>query len=636
MEKGELTEMSESTENKKKIGKKGIIIIAIVALLLIAGLIIFFLFRGKIRATTMRLLRLEGTVSMEENGREKAVKENLRLKSGNALNTEIESLVSIGLDDAKVVTMNETSRAEFTQKGKYLDLNLTKGSLFFEVDKPLEDDETFEIRTSTMVVGIRGTSGYVSVEGGIEELIITDGHVHVIGTNPVTKEVKEADVYAGQRLRVYLYNDRKVDSIMFELEDITERQLPEFVLRMLRENPTLLDKVIKATGWDKPWILGLTDDEQGEGSDAESSDNTEAANAEGNSEGNGDQGEGSGQQDENNTTETEKIKPEDNTDDTTDNNTDNAQPPEQTELQKEMEAAKAAIAQTNQDGTITLNDGTVFEPGYYAAKYPDVVATYGTDPTALLAHYVTYGKAEGRLASQAEENARAAAWNQQNNENNNNNTTTNTTPANTTPASTTNVVQANGSITFADGSTGTYDAATGQLTINSAGSGTTATLPATITDQNGNTVNVSLNNVNVAAGITSVNASATNANVGELVNFVAKNPSVASVNNSTTTVNPSASGVPTATVQTGTAGIAALANSDLSALAGGALGSITFGSNAITYDTASTSYTINNTASATRYVLLTNPTQSGDSVVFTNPLGSGATTTTLHSDGSIT
>ncbi len=588
MEKGELTEMSESTESKKKIGKKEIIIIAIVALLLIAGLIIFFLFRGKIRATTMRLLRLEGTVSMEENGREKAVKENLRLKSGNALNTEIESLVSIGLDDAKVVTMNETSRAEFTQKGKYLDLNLTKGSLFFEVDKPLEDDETFEIRTSTMVVGIRGTSGYVSVEGGIEELIITDGHVHVIGTNPVTKEVKEADVYAGQRLRVYLYNDRKVDSIMFELEDITERQLPEFVLRMLRENPTLLDKVIKATGWDKPWILGLTDDEQGEGSDAESSDNTEAANAEGNSEGNGDQGEGSGQQDENNTTETEEIKPEDNTDDNTDNNTDNAQQPEQTELQKEMEAAKAEIAQTNQDGTITLNDGTVFEPGYYAAKYPDVVGTYGTDPTALLAHYVTYGKAEGRLASQAEENARAAAWNQQNNDNNNN-TTTNTTPANTTPASTTNVVQANGSITLADGSTGTYDAATGQLTINSAGSGTTATLPATITDQNGNTVNVSLNNVNVAAGITSVNASAIAPGAADMIAFLGKQSSAMSVNNATTTITSTTSGVATgynynATVQTGAvAGLTSLQSIITNQVLNHQVDSVSFGGNSYTY-----------------------------------------------------
>ncbi len=384
--------MSENTESKKKIGKKGIIIIIIAALLLIAGLIAFFLFRGKIRATTMRLLRLEGTVSMEENGREKAIKENLRLKSGNALNTEVKSLASIGLDDAKVVTMNETSRAEFTQKGKYLDLNLTRGSLFFEVDKPLEEDETFEIRTSTMVVGIRGTSGYVSVEGGIEELILTDGHVHVVGTNPVTGEVKEADVSAGQRLRVYLYNDRKVDSIMFELEDITERELPEFVLRILREDSALLDRVIKATGWDKPWILGLSDEGSDETDDANTRSYTEentADPAEGN-----DTTDDNKPEEENDAAETDEA--DTNTDPAENDNGQNAVKPAKNELQKQIDNAKAEISQTNQDGTITLKDGTIFDPSFYAAEYPDIAAAYGTSPEALLAHYIAYGKKEGR------------------------------------------------------------------------------------------------------------------------------------------------------------------------------------------------------------------------------------------------
>ena len=140
---------------------------------------------------------------MEENGTSKSVKENLRLRSGNSLDTAVSSLVSIGLDDTKIVTMDELSRSEFNQKGKYLNLNLTKGSIFFEVDKPLAENETFEIETSTMIVGIRGTSGWVSVQGGVESLILTDGHVHIIGTNPTTGEVKEIDVNPGQRVIVY-------------------------------------------------------------------------------------------------------------------------------------------------------------------------------------------------------------------------------------------------------------------------------------------------------------------------------------------------------------------------------------------------------------------------------------------------
>ncbi len=239
--------------------KKRIILIVAAALLLIVGIILFFYFRNQITATTMRLLRIEGDVSLEESGKTKSVKVDLRLHNDDALSTATKSLVSIGLDDTKIVTLDELSRAEFNQKGRKLNLHLTAGSLFFDVKKPLEEDETFDIHTSTMVVGIRGTSGWVSVKGEHETLIVTDGVVHVIGTNPVTGETKEIDVYAGQRISTYLYNDREIDSIMFELENITERQLPEFVLERLREDEELLERVCRQTNWDKPWILGIID-----------------------------------------------------------------------------------------------------------------------------------------------------------------------------------------------------------------------------------------------------------------------------------------------------------------------------------------------------------------------------------------
>ncbi len=248
-----MTEMIGEEKNKKK----KIIIIVAAALVLVAALLVFLYFRSQIRATTMRILRIEGEVTLEENAKKKSVRENLRLNSGDALSTALNSLVSIGLDDTKIVTLVQNSRAIFEQKGRELDLQLTDGSLFFEVQKALEDDERMDIKTSTMIVGIRGTSGWVSVEGDHETLIVTSGHVHVIGINPVTGERKEIDVYAGQRLKTYLYNDRDVDSIMFYVEDITEHDLPEELLEILREDPVLREKVCTETGWDEPWIMGI-------------------------------------------------------------------------------------------------------------------------------------------------------------------------------------------------------------------------------------------------------------------------------------------------------------------------------------------------------------------------------------------
>lgn len=50
-----------------------------------------------------------------------------------------------------------------------------------------------------------------------------------------------------------------------------------------------------------------------------------------------------------------------------------------------------------------------FDPAFYGAAYPDVVAVFGTDPQALLNHYLAYGMAEGRFPSADPASASAAA-----------------------------------------------------------------------------------------------------------------------------------------------------------------------------------------------------------------------------------
>lgn len=46
----------------------------------------------------------------------------------------------------------------------------------------------------------------------------------------------------------------------------------------------------------------------------------------------------------------------------------------------------------------TMKDGTIFDAEYYAQKYADVVAVYGTEETSLFQHYTDYGRAENREA----------------------------------------------------------------------------------------------------------------------------------------------------------------------------------------------------------------------------------------------
>ena len=376
-----------------KAGSKKLIFIILAAVIVIAAIVVFiFLRKGGISATTMRLLRMQGTVTLEDEGAYKTITENLRLKSGNALNTGTESLASIGLDDTKIITLDELSRAEFNQSGKKLDLELTEGQLFFEVSKALEADESLNIATSTMVVGIRGTSGWVTVtKDGNWSIVVTDGHVHVTGTNPETGETKETEVYAGQRCIVYLY-DRETDSVMFTLEDVSEDEIPEFVLAILRSNPALLDKVCEATGWSKPVILGETEDETGDNGNGESSQNTQP---------------GSGSGDEGNTGN------DDGNDDGNGDETGQAEEEEEEETVKVAGTAKERVQEYiayeyPTSGNILVTNGDLFDPTYYANRYPDVASAVGNDKYALLEHYLQFGEKEGRSPNQLDEETKLA------------------------------------------------------------------------------------------------------------------------------------------------------------------------------------------------------------------------------------
>ena len=244
--------------------KEKIIIASVSAVIVIAVIaVIVVIANNRYLATTMRLLRVEGTVNIEDStGSTKPVIDNIRFQSGDALSTGADGLASVGLDDTKIVTLENDSRVEFVKQGKQLELTLTQGALFFEVTEKLADDETYEIKTSNMTVGIRGTSGYVYYsESGLQSLIITDGIVKVTGYNPKTQETKVVEVRGGEQVTAYLYDEatEERDSIEFEVKEVPVEELPEFPLQMLAENDALLEKVCADTGWDKDELLALVE-----------------------------------------------------------------------------------------------------------------------------------------------------------------------------------------------------------------------------------------------------------------------------------------------------------------------------------------------------------------------------------------
>ena len=250
--------MGDLMKQKESAGKPGLKRkIFIVTMITVAAAVIFATACNKNNlATTMRLLRSEGTVSIEDSkGTSKPVIENLKFRSGDALVTGSDGLASVGLDETKIVTLQNDSRTEFVKNGNQLELKLTKGAVFFNVTEKLRSDEKFEIKTSTMTAGIRGTSGivyYDSEDGNRESLMVTDGTVEVSATNPDTNETRTVKVEGGKSVKVYFYNnDTQHESVEFVLKEISEADLSRFMLNWLADDLELIDRISTFTGWDK-------------------------------------------------------------------------------------------------------------------------------------------------------------------------------------------------------------------------------------------------------------------------------------------------------------------------------------------------------------------------------------------------
>ena len=162
-------------------------------------------------ASAMRMKKTEGIVKViSSNGKGIAVFENMKLQSGHKVDTMEKSYAWISLDDAKLLKMDAVSEAGVRKKGKKLEVFLESGSLFFNVTEPLEDDETLNIRTSTMAVGIRGTSGWVEViDKNNVKVSVLEGTVRVNVSDPLTGKVKGADVSAGESAICVVYDENK-------------------------------------------------------------------------------------------------------------------------------------------------------------------------------------------------------------------------------------------------------------------------------------------------------------------------------------------------------------------------------------------------------------------------------------------
>ena len=212
-------------------------------------------------AAVIRLTKTTGTVEISKSsGKPVSLLQNMRLYSGYHVSTDEESYAWINLDDSKLLKEDAASEVEIRKDGKKLDVLLCSGNVFFDVAKPLEDDESLNIRTSTMAVGIRGTSGWVQVvDRWTARVFILEGEVECSVMDPVTGQLKAEPVRGGERATCVVYPQEKAgDKCAILREKFTVDDIPGFVLTQLTRDIPLCDKIVEKSGFDVPEELAKT------------------------------------------------------------------------------------------------------------------------------------------------------------------------------------------------------------------------------------------------------------------------------------------------------------------------------------------------------------------------------------------
>ena len=256
----------------KKQGRLSTMICAyLTCLVLLTGMFPHTALADSYTASTMRLIHYEGTVEIEDaSGNPRAVMENARLNSGEAMKTAAASSASVGLDDGRIVTMDEKSRVEFVKQDGAVSMNLTEGQIFLDVSEKLGADETMDIKTSTMVVGIRGTIIYVSSEPVADEKtadmesvdlkglspekgsIVSISQIGVLeGTAEITyldnsKQQQSVSVDAGQKAIVPEYSEDAEGIPEPSVSDITREDIEGFVLNQVTSDGVVMNRVKEA------------------------------------------------------------------------------------------------------------------------------------------------------------------------------------------------------------------------------------------------------------------------------------------------------------------------------------------------------------------------------------------------------
>ncbi len=222
-------------------------------------------------ASVMRLEKTIGDVSVTaSSGSQSQIIEKMRLNSGDNVKSASKSYAYFNLDEVKAVKLDAQSEAVIKNNKKKYEVVLESGNLLFDVEKELQGKESFEIKTSNLTMGIRGTCAQVKARSeNVTVIDLLEGTLYCVLTDPVTGNSESITLVAGDHA-IFATGAGFMNSCQILKRKILVSDLRGFALDYIYENPDLAQRIFEQSGIDLRYMTRkmvddvLEKDENGE------------------------------------------------------------------------------------------------------------------------------------------------------------------------------------------------------------------------------------------------------------------------------------------------------------------------------------------------------------------------------------
>ncbi|WP_026499462.1 FecR domain-containing protein [Butyrivibrio sp. WCD2001] len=209
---------------------------------------------AEVKSETENAIRLtsgKGTITITDSrGKKTKATTKMRLDNGSMVTTSSKSFATVKIDSTKYIKLDSLSKAEVRKKEGKAEVLLDAGNLFFNVTSALSENEIFNIRTSNMVMSVRGTCAQVEIlDSKHTRVSLLEGSLHCKITSLKSGESKTVILLAGQAADFYLSGKGEGDCKIVT-EDVNPDAIRGFVLEELLNDKSLANKVFQQSGLD--------------------------------------------------------------------------------------------------------------------------------------------------------------------------------------------------------------------------------------------------------------------------------------------------------------------------------------------------------------------------------------------------